>query len=95
MPDIKQRLKQDVADIEWQDLLPHAKRDAIIVAAKSLDLLDVGAAIAQDNTAVVNTWIKNQYIAKPSAEQLTSWNNNPQKQFTTLIVQPFVVIQEN
>ena len=95
MPDIKERLSQDVANIEWQELLPHAKRDAIIVAARTLDLLDVGAAIAQDNTTAVSTWIENKSIAKPSAEQLTNWNNNPQKQFTTLIVQPFVVIQEN
>ncbi len=95
MPDIKDRLSQDVANIEWKDLLPHAKRDAIIVVSEALNLLEVGAAIAQDNTTSVSIWIENKSISKPSSKQLTNWNNNPEKQFTALIVQPFVIVQEN
>ena len=95
MPDIKERLSQDVANIPWKDLLPHAKRDAVIVVSETLNLLDVGAAIAQDNTAAVSTWIANKSIAKPSVRQLTDWNGHLEKEFTTLIVQPFVIVQEN
>ncbi len=95
MPDIKERLSQDVASIPWKDLLPHAKRDAVIVVSETLNLLDVGAAIAQDNTAAVSTWIANKSIAKPSSQQLTDWNGDLEKQFTTLILQPFVIVQEN
>ncbi|MGF1541890.1 MAG: DUF2288 domain-containing protein [Pleurocapsa sp.] len=95
MPDIKERLSQDIANIPWKDLLPHAKRDAVIVVSEKLNLLDVGAAIAQDHTAAVSTWIANKFIAKPSAQQLTVWNRELDKQFTTLIVQPFVIVQEN
>jgi hypothetical protein len=95
MPDIKDRLSQDVANIAWKDLLPHAKRDAVIVVSETLNLLDVGAAIAQDNTSAVSTWIANKSIAKPSSRQLTAWNDELEKQFTTLIIQPFVIVQEN
>ena len=94
MPDIKDRLSQDIATIEWHDLLPHAKRDAIVIASAALNLLEVGTAIAQDNTSSVSNWIENKSIYKPSSEQLSEWNNNPQKQFKALIVQPFVIIQE-
>ena len=88
-------MSQDVAKIEWKDLLPHARRDAVIVVSKALNLLEVGAAIAQDNTASVGAWIENKSISKPSSQQLTDWNSTPEKQFTALIVQPFVIVQEN
>jgi len=94
MPGLKEKLEKDVADISWQELQPHAKRDAIIVIKDELDLPEVAVAIAEDNTYVVQGWIGEQFVAKPSAEQLTDWNQNPQKQFTALIVQPFVVVKE-
>lgn len=94
MQEIKNRLNQDLAEINWKDLLPHAKRDVVIVVKKELDLLDVGSAIAQDNSSAVSNWIEQQLIAKPSSKQLTNWNNELDKQFLTLIIQPFVIIQE-
>ena len=94
MPGLKEKLEQDVADISWKDLQPHAKRDAIIIIKQELDLPEVAVAIAEDNTTSVQGWIGNQSIAKPTAEQLTSWNQTPEKQFTALIVQPFVVVKE-
>jgi len=94
MPGLKEKLEKDVADISWQELQPHAKRDAIIVIKEGLDLSEVAVAIAEDNTDVVQGWIGEQSVAKPSAEQLTDWNQNPQKQFVALIVQPFVVVKE-
>ena len=94
MAGLKERLEKDVADISWQDLQPHARRDAVIVVTQELDLPEVAVAIAEDNTTSVRDWISRQSIAKPSAEQLTDWNQTPQKQFTALIVQPFVVVKE-
>lgn len=94
MSGLQETLEKDVADISWQDLQPHAKRDAIIVIQDNLELPEVAAAIAEDNTASVQGWISTQAIAKPSAEQLTTWNQTPEKQFIALIVQPFVVVKE-
>ena len=94
MPDLREKLNKDIADISWQELLPHAKRDAVIIVNSELDISDVAVAIAQDNTTSVQSWIASQSITKPTANQLSQWNDNPQKQFTALIVQPFVVVQE-
>lgn len=93
MSDIKQRLQKDIASISWQEILPHAKRDAVFVIDERLDLLDVAEAIALDNASVVSNWIAEQLIAKPSNAQLAHWNSHPETQFTTAIVQPFVIIQ--
>jgi hypothetical protein len=92
MQDIKDRLSQDLADTQWRDIQPHAKRDAVIVVHHSLDMVEVGVALAQDNVTSVQHWIDEQLIQKPSPEQLTEWNNQPETEFSTLIVQPFVLI---
>jgi hypothetical protein len=94
MPGLKEKLEQDVADISWKELQVHAKRDAIIVIKDELELSAVAVAIAEDNTTSVQKWIGEQAIAKPTAQQLTDWNQNPEKQFVALIVQPFVVVKE-
>ena len=93
MSDIKQKLKDDIANISWQEIIPHAKRDAVVVIDSQLDILEVAEAIALDKTSQVSDWIGKQLVAKPSAEQLADWNENPTKEFVTAIVQPFVIIQ--
>jgi hypothetical protein len=94
MPGLKEKLEQDVADISWKELQVHAKRDAIIVIKDELELSAVAVAIAEDDTTSVQGWIGEEVIAKPTAQQLTDWNQNPEKQFVALIVQPFVVVKE-
>ena len=94
MEDPKTQLAKELAAMEWQTIIPHAKRDAVIFVSEYLNLLNVGLAIAQDDTLSVQHWISEQLIHKPNDEQLGSWNDSPNKQFSTLIVQPFVLIQD-
>jgi len=94
MPDLRAELTESLDEAEWEWLIPHVKRDAIILVALKLNLLDVGIAIAGDNLNQVEQWIDQQLIAKPSDSQLGEWNANPRKRFSTLIVQPYVLVQE-
>ncbi|MDJ0843755.1 DUF2288 domain-containing protein [Crocosphaera sp.] len=93
MEEIRKRLQEDMADVSWDDIKPHAQRDAVIVVNDELNLLDVGVAIAQDDKMMVERWITKQLINKPSNQQLSDWNINPTQSFKTLIVQPFVLVQ--
>jgi hypothetical protein len=92
MSDIINQLLEEQADTEWSSLIPHAKRDALIVVDSSLELVDVGVAVASDNVSLVQRWIDEQLIHKPSLAELSTWNDEPTKQFHTLIVQPFVLV---
>lgn len=92
MSDLKTELQQQIAQMDWKDLIPHAQRDALIVVDQNLDLIEVGYAIAEDKTSLVQNWISEQLIQKPSSQQLSSWNENPSHKFKTIIVQPFVLI---
>ena len=94
MQDLKAQLAENLDEAEWEWLIPHVQRDVVVVVAQPLDLLDVGVAIASDNTAVVQNWICEELLAKPSATQLSDWNGDRTKRFNTLIVQPFVLVQE-
>ncbi|PSB02183.1 DUF2288 domain-containing protein [Merismopedia glauca] len=92
MEDIKTQLAQDIAEIEWEVLIPHAQRDAIIIVDSGLSLLDVAVAIAKDDRMSVQHWISEALITKPSQQQLSDWNGQPEQKFTAVIVQPFVLI---
>jgi hypothetical protein len=95
MEDIKSRLAENLDVAEWDWLVPHVKRDALVVVNPDLDLLDVGVAIASDNVSSVQRWISEALICKPSPEQLSDWNQNRTKKFDAIIVDPFVLVQES
>lgn len=94
MQNLRAELAENLDRAEWEWLIPHAQRDAVLIVAQQLDLIDVGVAIASDNVASVQHWIGEQLISKPSPTQLSDWNGDRTKRFNTLIVQPYVLIQE-
>jgi hypothetical protein len=93
MSDIPTQLAEELAPMDWETLIPHAKRDAVIVVEDALDLIEVGVAIAEDNVNSVQNWISELLIHKPSPDELNAWNQEPSKPFLTLIVQPFVLVR--
>ncbi|MEC4819233.1 MAG: DUF2288 domain-containing protein [Scytonema sp. PMC 1069.18] len=92
--DLRAELTENLDEAEWEWLIPHVQRDAVIVVSEGLDLLDVGLAIASDKVSEVQIWIDEALIAKPSVTQVGEWNTQRTKRFNTLIVQPFVLVQE-
>jgi hypothetical protein len=94
MSDLRDELQESVDQAEWDWLMPHAERDAVIIVASDLDLVEVGMAIANDNTVSVQRWIDEHLIYKPSIAQKASWDQDQAKRFKALIVQPYVLIQE-
>lgn len=94
MHDLRAELAENLDEAEWNWLIPHVQRNAVVVVATQLNLLDVGVAIATDNVSSVQHWIGEQLIYKPSLTQVSEWNGNRTKRFNTLIVQPYVLVQE-
>jgi hypothetical protein len=94
MPDIRAELSENVDEAEWDWLIPHVKRDVVIVVSQMVDLIDVGVAIASDKTSDIQVWMDEALLTKPSTKQLGEWNADRSKRFNTLIIQPFVLVQE-
>jgi len=94
LEELRVELQESIDEAEWGWLEPHARRDSIIVVSPDLDLVDVGIAIASDNTLYVQRWIEEALIQKPSPGQLSNWAQEQSKRFNALIVQPYVLVQE-
>lgn len=92
--DLRAELIEMMGPVQWEWLKPHVQRDVVVVVNPDLDLADVGVAIATDNTQAVERWITEQLILKPNAKELAQWSGG-NKQFTSLIVQPYVLVQDS
>jgi hypothetical protein len=95
MRDLRAELTATLDEAEWDWLAPHARRDVLILVALGLDLVEVGIAIATDDTTRIQCWIDEALIQKPSPSQLSVWNQNQSQRFQALIVQPYVLVQES
>ncbi|MEM7062917.1 MAG: DUF2288 domain-containing protein [Cyanobacteria bacterium P01_B01_bin.77] len=93
--DLRQELAHMVGPTQWNWLKPHIARDAVVFVDPQLDLIDVGVALTNDNVQSVQRWIGEQLITKPTQEQLQTWGvSGPTNQLQSLIVQPYVLVQE-
>lgn len=92
LDDLRTELTSMMGPVPWEVLKPHVQRDAVVVVHDQLDLVEVGVAIAANQTQTVERWINEQLICKPTAGELIDWNSE-NKSFTSLIVQPYVLIQ--
>jgi len=93
MTEFFERFSRDLAETSWKDLRFHLQRDAIITVAAELNLIDAATAVAQDDKIRVEAWIAAGHLAKPTAEQVASWEQDQEKPFRMLIVQPFILVQ--
>lgn len=85
-------LQVDVA--EWGWLRPHGERGGLVVVSPLLDLAEVGARVAADDAAAIQSWIAAGDMGKPTAPQLEAWDAAPDRRFRMLVVSPYVLIQE-
>jgi hypothetical protein len=93
MADLRQELTELLDRATWEWLAPHADRDAVIIVAPQLALVDVGVAIVQDQSQSVQHWIAEALLVKPTIDQKVLWDKQNQQLFAALIVQPYVLIQ--
>jgi len=85
--------KRDLAEVSWRELKIHLQRDAIIIVADPIDLIAAAVAVADDDKDQVAAWIAAGQLGKPSEKQLESWEQEMEKRFQMLIVQPYILVQ--
>lgn len=90
----KEELALNIDEAQWQWLKPHLERGALVTVAASLDLAETGERIALDDSACIAAWINADKLGKPTAAEIKHWDGEPGKKFLTLIISPYVLIQE-
>jgi len=94
MAGMVESFKRDQAEVNWRELKIHLQRDAIITLAADLDLISVAVAVAEDDSHKIEAWIATGSLGKPSETQLKGWEQDQEKKFQMLIVQPYILVQE-
>lgn len=94
MPSIRERFEKDLAEVDWKALRIHVQRDALILVAAQLNLVEVATRVATDDSQAVAVWIEAGLLNKPSPAQLAGWEANLDKPFRMLIAAPYILIQE-
>ncbi|MCB9796320.1 MAG: DUF2288 domain-containing protein [Alphaproteobacteria bacterium] len=87
---LREKLRGELSEASWRLLLEHHVRGALVHVDPSVDLVEVAASIAEDQTALVRAWMQSGLVGTPSDDQVRVWAHRGQV-FRFLIVQPFVV----
>lgn len=90
---LRAQLNGETGKLSWQELERHFARGVVIRVARSLDLIEVAASIAQDNKATVERWMMDDLIGRATSEQALDWQQR-QANFWAVVTAPWVLVQE-
>jgi hypothetical protein len=91
---LRLRLREMMGPVTFDVLEPHLARDVVVIVAPSLELIEAAIAVAQDDTAQVESWIASGTFRKPSEAERVRWKEQMGREWTSVVVQPFVLVQD-
>lgn len=89
--ELRNRLTKDLAEVGWRDLRTHAGRGVLFLWTGQTPLVDAAIAVAKDDKSAVESWLEQGQLARPTAAQLSAWEEELDRPFEFVIVQPFVL----
>ncbi len=93
MNELRARLNQETARVRWAELSRHFAAGRAYRVGAGLDLVEVAAALAEDDGARVQGWIAADGIAPVSDRQAQDWLDRDPLLWA-VVVKPYVLIQE-
>ncbi len=87
------KFKDEVGTVSWSWLRPHEKHKILFQVAETLDLIEVAVAVAEDQTAQVESWLTGGSLMRPTLEQVAKWEKSGGL-FSGIIVKPYVFFKE-
>ena len=90
---LREKIRSDIQATVAAELLPHHRRGALLVVRSNVDFLEVAVAIAEDDAAKVQGYLKAGAVWKPELAQLSDWCVDTQLRFQYVVLQPYVLAQ--
>ncbi|QJD28874.1 DUF2288 domain-containing protein [Methylococcus geothermalis] len=87
------KLNQDAGKLTWPEMQPHFARGAVIRVAPELDLIEVGAVMATDETEILSRWIRDGRVGRATEVEARDWNERGPL-FWAVVIAPWVLVQE-
>ncbi len=93
LPDFStpEKLANYTGTVTWDYLRPHFERGGLFFVDPQLKLEEVGAAISENDSARVDTWLKIGDLVKISELHTAQWEKPAKILFEALVVSPFVL----
>lgn len=92
--DLIDRLSKEIEVADWSMLEPHYKRDALFMVSGELELVQVASMVAQSRIDMIDFWIKDGLIVRPTEKEQKVYEETKFKKLANfMIVQPFVFAQ--
>jgi hypothetical protein len=87
-------LERDAGPVCGSDLRAHLDRDAVLVVAPSLGLIDCALAVAADDAKAVGRWLKDGALRRPTDDERAEWPADESRRWIAVVVRPFVLVQD-
>lgn len=91
--EIKARLNLETGKLSWQELERYFAKGILIHVSNDFDLLEIAAAIAEDQKEKIKKLLDSAQVSKPDIKQAEKWHVN-ETVFWTVVVVPWILIQE-
>jgi len=92
-PPLTANLNRETAPIAWRDLQRFFASGNAIAVAPELDLIEVGATLADDKAAQLSEWMQQGKVDAVSDAQAQAWFE-ADAQVWALVIRPWVLVQE-
>ncbi|MDH3976776.1 MAG: DUF2288 domain-containing protein [Deltaproteobacteria bacterium] len=90
---LREKLEKEVGPADWKVIGPHYTRGAVIIVSSELDLIDVAIKVAQDDVDLVQDWIKEEKLLRPTPDDAKEWKEKG-IELSSIVVSPFVLVQQ-
>ncbi len=88
-----EKLAAESGVIAWPELQRHFARGVVVVVSPPLDLLEVAAAMAEDDAALLGGWMQSSRVLRATDEHARHWEL-AQADLRAVVVAPWVLVQE-
>jgi len=91
---LRQKLALETAPIAWRELERFHARGVVVQASQSLDLVEVGYQLTQDNKPQVEQWMKSGELGSVSDTDAQAWHES-NREVWALVIAPWVLVQKD
>lgn len=91
--ELRQRLNTETAHIRWQELERHFAQGAVITVTAALDLIEVAARMAENDTVAIQGWLEDERVHRTTSDEALRWSQS-ERELWAVVVAPWVLVQE-
>ena len=91
--ELREKLRLEIQVVDAATLLPHQRRDALLMVRSTVDILKVALAIADDEAKKVALLLEEKSVYRPTLGEMADWCVDLDVRFQYVILQPYVLAQ--